>query len=948
MREKKTTWKKRLVYLMMLICLFACVEPMLAQAAKKKKVKLNYKKVTCTVGKKKKIKLLNNKKKVKWSVSSKKILKITKKTKSTVTVQAKKKGTAYVIARVGKKKYKCKVIVKKKKTTTKTETTTEDTTETTTEATTEKTTENKTEETTTQVKPTWKVKVEEQTKQIEEKSNVEWSLGEDGTLTVTCNGDFDTLNPEWKEKESEITSVVLKGNGITSLRGLFENCTALISVDFTELDTSKVTDMSHLFYGCKELQTITFGEKFNTGKVKDFSGMFQNCPCIETLDVSRFNTENATNMSRMFKGCKMVTSLDLSSFNTSKVTDMSYMFSECSATTMIGLSGFDTSSVTDMSYMFSYYTGRVSWDFSNWDTSKVQDMSYMFKTCSVKTLNMKGWNTSNVTDMAYMFDNAMFLSEFDVSSFDTSNVTDMSHMFAYMENMLSFELDNFSMAKVKDATGMFYNDWATTRISMANAQPSQTNSFVKMFYSCMYLEELVIPKFSPAEGADTTDMFGLCAEAVIPDWYQPSNDTSVPETSVEILRSGEVSDGITWQLDSENVLTISGTGVLGDDETGVNWKYVPLPEATAIVIEEGITEIAADFFKGCQKVKAVTIPATVTRLGTASLAMPDLVKASILSDTILYDGDVFGDIEGQLVIWCNQQRQITEGEEEETTTTSQLYAVEHDIPYIYTDASDKSWTLKEGSYHNYTGEAVLGELPASLEKINGEWVVAAEMIDHVYYSDKEINRDNYYLCSETMPSRTLPGKSKIYYYAIISGYKSIKGQLTINVKATLESKTVSLPYGSSMDAALPVVSDGCTTYYSEKYLDFNNYKKLGSTTMPTLTIPGNYRIYCLVVPNTDVYEKGLASGHVDVTVEKKIPNIYLDKVPNEVIQDGELLIETDAEQALEYIPQKEGVVAVKNGKLVAVGTGEVLVDIVMKETAKQQEKKVTVKITISE
>jgi len=118
--------------------------------------------------------------------------------------------------------------------------------------------------------------------------------------------------------------------------------------------------------------------------------------------------------------------------------------------------------------------------------------------------------------------------------------------------------------------------------------------------------------------------------------------------------------------------------------------------------------------------------------------------------------------------------------------------------------------------------------------------------------------------------------------------------------------------------------------------------------MPTLTTPGNYRIYCFVVPNENAKETVSAGGYVDVTVKKKIPNIYLDKVPGTVIQDGELMVESDTETALEYTPQKEGVVAVKNGKLVAVGTGEVLVDIVMKETATQQERKVTIKITISE
>ncbi|MCR5692330.1 MAG: family 43 glycosylhydrolase, partial [Eubacterium sp.] len=90
------------------------------EAAAAKKVKLNKKKLTLRVGKKYKLKLKNNKKKVKWSSSKKKVATVTKKG----LVKAKKKGTCKITAKVGKKKYVCKVTVKKKKTTKTTTTTT--------------------------------------------------------------------------------------------------------------------------------------------------------------------------------------------------------------------------------------------------------------------------------------------------------------------------------------------------------------------------------------------------------------------------------------------------------------------------------------------------------------------------------------------------------------------------------------------------------------------------------------------------------------------------------------------------------------------------------------------------------------------------------------------------------------------------------------------------------
>ena len=82
------------------------------QAAKKKKVQLNKKKVTLEVGKKVTLKLKNapKKKKITWRSNKKKIASVSKKG----VVTAKKAGKAEITAKVKGKKYVCKVTVKKK------------------------------------------------------------------------------------------------------------------------------------------------------------------------------------------------------------------------------------------------------------------------------------------------------------------------------------------------------------------------------------------------------------------------------------------------------------------------------------------------------------------------------------------------------------------------------------------------------------------------------------------------------------------------------------------------------------------------------------------------------------------------------------------------------------------------------------------------------------------
>lgn len=78
----------------------------------KPKVKISKKSITITVGKTRKLKLKNNRKKVKWKSLNKKIATVSKKG----VVKGKKKGRTTIVAKVGKKKYKCrvKVIARKK------------------------------------------------------------------------------------------------------------------------------------------------------------------------------------------------------------------------------------------------------------------------------------------------------------------------------------------------------------------------------------------------------------------------------------------------------------------------------------------------------------------------------------------------------------------------------------------------------------------------------------------------------------------------------------------------------------------------------------------------------------------------------------------------------------------------------------------------------------------
>ena len=178
------------------------------------------------------------------------------------------------------------------------------------------------------------------------------------------------------------------------------------------------------------LQTIKFGEGFNTENVTDMSSMFDACTSLTRLDLSTFNTSNVTNMSFMFIACEKLTNLDISSFNTKNVTDMSGMFSSCWSLTSIDVQHFNTRNVTYMSFMFSECISLSSLNVSSFNTENVTDMCSMFQGCnSLSRLDLSHFNTKNVTNMNYMFNYCYNLESLDLSNWNTSSVTGMHYMF---------------------------------------------------------------------------------------------------------------------------------------------------------------------------------------------------------------------------------------------------------------------------------------------------------------------------------------------------------------------------------------------------------------------------------------------------------------------------------------------------------------------------------------
>ncbi|EAK9012856.1 BspA family leucine-rich repeat surface protein [Listeria monocytogenes] len=258
---------------------------------------------------------------------------------------------------------------------------------------------------------------------------------------------------------SGIEKVIIRDNNyptapsLLTTEGMFKNCSNLMEVDLSGLDTSAVTTMWDMFSSCRALEELDVSH-FDTSSVTNMSYMFYDNRNLEVLDVSNLDTGSVTNMYAMFEDCTSLEELDVSNFDTSSVTDMYRVFNGCEKLKKLDVSNFDTSSATAMVQMFRNCSALEKLDVSNFNTSLVTDMRAMFAGCtSLEALDVSNFDTSSVTNMAAMFSDNEKLEELDLSTFDTSSVTNMGTMFKNCTALKSLFLDNFTHAA--SSTDMF-------------------------------------------------------------------------------------------------------------------------------------------------------------------------------------------------------------------------------------------------------------------------------------------------------------------------------------------------------------------------------------------------------------------------------------------------------------------------------------------------------------
>ena len=340
------------------------------------------------------------------------------------------------------------------------------------------------------------------------------------------------------------------------MSGMFYYCNKLSSLDLSNFNTEKVTNMSGMFFGCSALTTIYASDNFKTDKVTVSSNMFGGCTNLKGYDSSKIDHtyancsttgyftpgcayaefDNATKtLTFRYKRVKPEGAYDLNvgdndpgwyaqreniekvvfdaSFANARPTSCYRWFYKCTSLTEIeGIENLNTQNVENMRYMFTSCIKLKSLDVSKFNTANVTHMSNMFEDCEeLSSLDLSNFDTQNVKYMDKMFHDCNSLTSLDLSNFDTQNLNFMSQMFHNCNSLTSLDVSNFNTQKVIEMSLMFYNCNSLTSLDVSNFDTQTVVNMSEMFYGCQNLSSLDLSKFDTQNTTYMYKMFYGCS-----------------------------------------------------------------------------------------------------------------------------------------------------------------------------------------------------------------------------------------------------------------------------------------------------------------------------------------------------------------------------------------------------------------------------------------------------
>ena len=221
------------------------------------------------------------------------------------------------------------------------------------------------------------------------------------------------------------------------------------------------------------------------------------------------------------------------------------------------------------------------------------------------------------------------------------------------------------------------------------------------------------------------------------------NDT-LQNIRLEISASAEtttepqvwIEDNLTWTLDADGTLTISGTGAMKDYDNGDN----PSPvynnsDVKKIVIEDGVTSIGVAAFYNCSNLTSITIPDSVIGIGAYAFSGCEGLTSITIPDSVTSIGR-------SAFYKCSSLTSITIPD----SVTSIGETVFGDCSSLKTISLSCKSTLKKS---NFGGQANLVSASHTLKKTEAKDATCTEDGNKEYWTCEHCGK--YFLSDDTNP-----------------------------------------------------------------------------------------------------------------------------------------------------------------------------------------------------
>lgn len=353
-----------------------------------------------------------------------------------------------------------------------------------------------------------------------------------GTLTyyydanrASRGGNTELYNPEATRFKGYNTSVVkavidasMKDSPQTSLENLFYggidtktnkfmSLSAMTSIEGLEnLNTSIVTSMNAMFYGCRALTTLDL-TSFNVGKVEDMQYMFMDCQALTTILCNEDWSVGDVKSSLMFSGCKALAGGKGTGYDGSKddktyarpdggtvspgyFTATPHVYTEFNEETGTLTYYYDDLRATRSGVTEAY--DPVSNPYAVRFTSyydKVQKAVIAPTMKNAELTSMKGMFYGGINSETGTRQYLSVLTNIEgLENLNTAEVTNMHEMFSGCNALMSLDLRTFNISKVTDMSSMFDRCKTLTTIYCNDDWSSSTAESNKLFYNCSKLK----------------------------------------------------------------------------------------------------------------------------------------------------------------------------------------------------------------------------------------------------------------------------------------------------------------------------------------------------------------------------------------------------------------------------------------------------------------------------